>query len=284
MRNVDAGTVASFGEEWTTFDQANVPPQDLDAMFAEYFRIFPWHELPTDAEGVDAGCGSGRWAARVAPRVGRLHCVDASAEALDRARLFLADQPRCVFHHASVADMPLKDESMDFAYSLGVLHHLPDAADAVAACVRKLKPGAPLLVYVYYALENRPAWFRALWWASDVLRQAVSRLPLGARSVFASVAATVVYLPLARTARALERKGYNVETFPLSYYRHRSLFTMRTDARDRFGTPLERRMTRDHLVALMQAAGLAEIVVSPEPPYWCAVGRRAAASAEQLEP
>ena len=49
---------------------------------------------------------------------------------------------------------------MDFGYSLGVLHHLEDTQAGMAACVRKLKPGAPFLVYIYYALENRPIWFR----------------------------------------------------------------------------------------------------------------------------
>jgi hypothetical protein len=46
---------------------------------------------------------------------------------------------------------------MDFGYSLGVLHHLPDPRAGLAACVTKLKPGAPMLVYIYYAFDNRPA-------------------------------------------------------------------------------------------------------------------------------
>jgi hypothetical protein len=58
--------------------------------FAEYFEIFPWDSLPRDAVGFDAGCGSGRWAALVAPRVGWLHYIDASAEALAVAQKSLA--------------------------------------------------------------------------------------------------------------------------------------------------------------------------------------------------
>jgi hypothetical protein len=93
-------------------------------------------------------------------------------------------------------------------------------------------------------------------------------------AVTAAIAA-VVYLPLARLARMLEAAGLNVERLPLSFYRDRSFYTMRTDAFDRFGTRLEQRFTADEVRAMMEAAGLQDIVVSPSSPYWCAVGRRA---------
>jgi 2-polyprenyl-3-methyl-5-hydroxy-6-metoxy-1,4-benzoquinol methylase len=44
---------------------------------------------------------------------------------------------------------------MDFGYSLGVLHHIPDAQKALSDCVKKLKLGAPFLVYLYYSFDNR---------------------------------------------------------------------------------------------------------------------------------
>jgi ubiquinone/menaquinone biosynthesis C-methylase UbiE len=55
--------------------------------------------------------------------------------------------PNCTFTVATVNDLPFPDESMDCGYSLGVLHHIPDTSSALAACVSKLKAGAPLLVY-----------------------------------------------------------------------------------------------------------------------------------------
>ena len=85
-QNFDHATVRDFGSEWQRFDQRGVSHPELMGGFAEYFAIFPWESLPRDAVGFDAGCGSGRWASLVAPRVGRLHCVDASAVALGVAR------------------------------------------------------------------------------------------------------------------------------------------------------------------------------------------------------
>ena len=84
--NMHPKTVEGFGFEWTRFDQSALPEEDLCHIFDGYFRIFPWDKLSPDAVGFDLGCGSGRWAKRVAPRVGILHCIDASAEALSSAR------------------------------------------------------------------------------------------------------------------------------------------------------------------------------------------------------
>ena len=80
--NLDSKTVEGFGDEWARFDQSGVSGAEMASIFDQYFRIFPWAQLPPDAVGFDLGCGSGRWARRVAPRVGRLHCIDASADAL----------------------------------------------------------------------------------------------------------------------------------------------------------------------------------------------------------
>ena len=44
-------------------------------------------------------------------------------------------------HAAPLDAMPLPDNSMDFGYCLGVLHHLPDPEAGLAACVKKLKRG-----------------------------------------------------------------------------------------------------------------------------------------------
>jgi len=273
-QNLDARTVEGFGDEWSTFDQTEVPAAELDRTFRAYFQVFPWDELPPAAAGFDLGCGSGRWAWFVAPRVGLLHCIDASESALDVARRRLRDVPNCELHLASVDALPLADGSMDFGYSLGVLHHVPDTAAAIASAVRALKPGAPLLLYLYYSMENRPWWYRGLWRLSDWARHRLAALPHRAKLLCTTVIAATVYLPLARTARALERRGRAVEDFPLGFYRHRSFYTLRTDAYDRFSTRLEQRFNADEIRSMMQAAGLEDIVFSPQPPFWCVVGRR----------
>jgi SAM-dependent methyltransferase len=124
-QNVDTNVAAGFGKEWSTFRQSEgeFSTVDREAIFQSYFHIFPWNELPPDAVGIDVGCGSGRWSVMVAPKVGHLHLLDASGDALEVARQNLTGAANVSFHLASVGNIPLEDNSLDFAFSLGVLHH-----------------------------------------------------------------------------------------------------------------------------------------------------------------
>lgn len=275
MPNIDPATVRGFGQEWRAFNQAPLSGAEYADLFDRYFGIFPFDELPPAAQGFDLGCGSGRWADGVADKVGLLHCIDPSDEALEVARARLRKRPNVRFHLAGADSIPLADRSQDFGYSLGVLHHVPDTARALADCVRKLKPGAPFLLYLYYRFDNRPAWFRALWTATDLARRGISRMPFPLRKRVTTGIAAIAYWPLARFAKTAERAGMNVSGIPLSFYRHTGFYTMRTDALDRFGTRLEQRFTRIEIEGMMAAAGLTGIVFSECEPYWVACGRKA---------
>lgn len=271
--NIDTKVVAGFGDEWSRFDQSDLAEAELESMFDNYFNIFPWDILRPDATGFDLGCGSGRWAKRVAPRVGELHVIDPSEDALAVARRNLGSAANCHFHLAGVESIPLGDESCDFGYSLGVLHHIPDTGAGIRACVAKLKGGAPFLLYLYYRFDNRPLWFRLLWKGSDIVRQFVSRLPNSLRYGLSQLLAAVVYFPLARTALIMEKLGFFVDAFPLAQYRHSSFYVMRNDALDRFGTRLEKRFTKNEIREMMENAGLENIKFS-ETSFWTAVGTK----------
>ncbi len=274
--NIDEKTVQGFGSEWQAFDQKELPADELARRFDEYFDVFRWDLVHRNSVGFDMGCGSGRWDKLLAPRVGHLHCVDPSSDALDVAQRNLASLPNVSFHNAGVGSPVFAPRSMDFGVSLGVLHHVPDTAAAIKSCVEFLKPGAPLLLYLYYRFDNRPLWFRKVWETSDTVRRGVSRLPFPLRLGFAGVVATTVYWPLARSARALEQLGVDVSNIPLSYYRDSSFYTLRTDALDRFGTRIEHRFTRDEIITMLTDAGCTDIRFSDRTPFWsvCAIRAR----------
>jgi len=272
-KNTDQATVEGFGREWTTFTQSasELTIEDRRAMFESYFAIFPWDILPPHSIGADIGCGSGRWAMLVAHRVGHLHAVDVGAVALSVARSNLADFDNVSFHHASVSALPFEDGALDFAYSLGVLHHVPDTAQAIRDVAAKLKLGAPLLVYLYYAFDGRSAAYRALWKISNAGRLLLCRAPYPVQIIATTIIAHLIYWPLARIAALLEKFGLRPRSWPLRYYRHRSLYVMRTDAFDKFCTRLEQRFTRAQITDMLRAAGLDDIKFSQTEPFWVAL-------------
>jgi len=266
--------VKGFGEEWSRFTNQTLSDHELREMFELYTSVFPWRDLPENAVGFDAGCGSGRWAAFFAPRVGLLHCIDASDAALEIARRTLAGNRNVVFHHQDICELELPAGSCDFGYSLGVLHHIPDTELATALCVEKLKPGAPFLVYLYYDLEDRGRLHKWVLRIVTAVRYVISRLPRVLRSIVADVIAAFVYWPLANLARCLDWAGRNSSWVPLFQYRRRSFYVMRNDALDRFGTRLEKRYSRQDVLLLLEGAGLENVVFADGPPWWVAVGWR----------
>ena len=181
-----------------------------------------------------------------------------------------------MFHCSSIGNLPFEDQSLDFAYSLGVLHHIPDPEAGMRAIASKLRPGAPLLLYMYYAFDNRPAWYRSLWRLSDIVRRVLSRQPQAVKIIIAEAVAFCLYWPVARMAALLSRCGAKIENWPLAYYRDRSLYVMRTDALDRLGTRLEQRFTRIEVAEMFARSGLENVQFSEGPPFWCVVGLKRA--------
>jgi len=270
--NRDEAVIEGFGDEWSRFTQSGLSHSERQRVFDQYFDVFPWQIIDSHSRGADFGCGSGRWACVVAPRVGHLICLDPSPDALEVAKENLNADMNVEFILGDAQSNPIPNDSLDFGYSLGVLHHIPDTQDALRSCVLRLKQGAPFLLYLYYAFENRPFWFRGLWRFSDWIRRFVSRMPYQLRYIVSQMIAILVYWPLARCAKLVASTGANASSLPLFFYRDRSFYVMRTDALDRFGTRLEQRFTRQQIKVMMEVAGLEKVTFSEQEPYWCAVG------------
>lgn len=273
--NLNSEVVSDFGKEWETFSHKDLSNEELTHAFNEYFCIFPFELIGESCIGFDMGCGTGRWAKVIAPRVKLLKCIDPSKLALEQAKENLRHLRNCIFECASVATTDTERESQDFGYCLGVLHHIPDTESGLKNCISKLKRGAPFLLYLYYRFDNKPLWFQVVWKASDFGRRIIAKLPFPFKLALSQVIALSIYLPLARLSLVLEKCKVNVINVPLSAYRNKSLYFMRTDALDRFGTKLEKRFTKSEIQEMMVGAGLQHIRFSDRPPFWVAVGIKA---------
>ena len=75
----------------------------------------------------------------------------------------LKEFDNCKFECGSSNFNSLKDNSQDFGYCLGVLHHTPDPELGLQSCISKLKKGCPFLLYLYYKFDNRPRWYYLIW-------------------------------------------------------------------------------------------------------------------------
>jgi hypothetical protein len=123
---------------------------------------------------------------------------------------------------------------------------------------------------LYYKLENKPIFYRGLFWTSNSLRWVISRLPYALRRSIAQVIAALIYLPLARTAKLLSSTGRNVLNFPLHHYANMPFVMLQNDALDRFGTRLEQRFSKKEIAEMLDNAGfdLSTLKFSDVEPFW----------------
>ena len=58
----------------------------------------------------------------------------------------------------------------------------------------------------------------------------------------------------------------------MSQYKDLSLYVMRTDALDRFGTRVEKRFSKQQIQKMLEDCNFEDIKFSDNAPYWCCVG------------
>lgn len=271
--NVDSASVEHFGHEWATFSHEDgwADEAAFERVFEAYFSPLPDGALGPESVVADFGAGSGRWAAKVAPRVGSLVVVEPSMTAITVARNNLRNLENVSFIQEPIGGASIPSNTFDVGYSIGVLHCVPDPVRALSDIRETLKPGGWFLGYLYYALETRPTWYRALWKGSDFIRARVSGLPPRQKRWTTNCLAALVYYPTARAARIAKLLGGDAKNMPLGFYADKSYYVMRNDAMDRFGTPLEHRFTRREIESMLAAAGYdpSKITFSEGEPFWC---------------
>jgi SAM-dependent methyltransferase len=256
----------TFGEEWKGFPEF-LPEHEKE--FQQYFDLVDLGSLANMRIG-DLGCGIGRWSHFLKDRCREMVLLDFS-EAIFVARENLRGAGNALFFLGDLREMPFRDDFADFLFSLGVLHHLPTGA---LEEVRALSRCAPtLLVFLYYALDNRPAFWRGLLSAVTGVRLALSRAKGPRHRSALTWAFTIcVYLPLIALGHAVRPFGLAGKVPLYDFYRGKSLRRIRQDVYDRFFTRIEQRFRKEEILALRDT--FREVVVSDDPPYWHFLCRR----------
>jgi SAM-dependent methyltransferase len=144
-----AETAANFGWQWQHFTQE-------DHRYAEQFLGWIAPVRPEFFAGkvvLEGGCGKGRhtqlaanWGAKVVIGVDLSAAVESAFAAtrhLENVHIIQADIYR----------LPVR-RKFDYAFSVGVLHHLPDPRGGFKSLASKVKPGGEISAWVYGAENN----------------------------------------------------------------------------------------------------------------------------------
>jgi ubiquinone/menaquinone biosynthesis C-methylase UbiE len=117
------------------------------AIWPQEIPLLHRYPLPAEASILDAGCGTGEGASRLAelfPRA-RVLGVDIIDAHLDLARSRYAKlKPRLSFEHQSVFELSAPDHSFDLTVCRHVLHSIPHADRVIAELARVTRRGGYL--------------------------------------------------------------------------------------------------------------------------------------------
>jgi SAM-dependent methyltransferase len=194
-----AATAAGFGWQWQRFTQA-------DDKYAQQFLgwIAPVEpDFFKNKVVLEGGCGKGRhtqlaaqWGAR------EVIGVDLSA-AVETAFAATRDLPNAHIIQADIYSLPV-GRLFDYAFSVGVLHHLPDPQGGFRSVASKVKPGGHISAWVYGAENNE--WITR--WVNPLRRRLTSRMNPNlllhlskAPAAILFAATKLIYGPLNRSAR-----------------------------------------------------------------------------------
>ena len=270
--NLDQGVIDGFGHEWAAFDYVETKTTEaLDAQFAAYCAPLDLSQFdPATSVAGDFGAGSGRWSSRLAPYFSLVYALEPSDGASTVLKRKFKDSPKIVALQETVGVNSIPVASLDLAMSLGVLHHIPDTALAIKDVSRSIKPGGVFLCYLYYNLENKPAYYKLIFKGVNIMRRIISASPQKVRRLSATVIAAVVYWPLARLSKVFSKIGRNTSNLPLHHYADMPFVMLANDALDRFGTSLEQRFSKAEITEMLCAADfdLTTLKFSEIEPFW----------------
>jgi SAM-dependent methyltransferase len=157
---------ASFGRQWNRYDVAR--PEEDETTFLVKTGVAA--DQLAGRLVLDAGCGGGRYARLVGSSGARVVGADLSSAVIKAAQL-CESLPNVAIIQADLLDLPMADGVFDLVYSIGVLHHTPDARRAFGQIARKVKPGGRLAVWLY----RRNLLLQE--WLNTGLRSVTTRLP-----------------------------------------------------------------------------------------------------------
>jgi SAM-dependent methyltransferase len=191
-------TAANFGWQWQHFTQE-------DKRYAEQFLgwIAPvTPEFFRDKVVLEGGCGKGRHT-QLAARWGAQDVVGVDLSvAVETAFAATRSMPNVHIVQADIYHLPLA-RKFDYAFSVGVLHHLPDPRRGFLSLASKVKPGGHLTGWIYGAENNE--WI--VRFVNPVREQITSRMDRRVLLHLSKIPATWLYLATKLVYGPLNKNG-----------------------------------------------------------------------------
>jgi SAM-dependent methyltransferase len=247
---VEERTADAFGYEWNRYSEL---ADRYRQQFLDWIRpVEP--AFFEDRVVLEGGCGKGRHTALAAGFGARAVVAVDLGNAVEAAFANTRHLPNAHIVQADLKRPPVK-RTFDYAFSIGVLHHIPDPEAGFQALVSKLVPGGAISAWVYGREGN--GWIVHL--VSPVRERLTSRMPhalLDAASALLTVpvflASRFLYAPTKGRLAGMKLPYGEYLSYigPFPYREQRSIVF------DHLVAPVAFYIARDEFAAWFRRAGL----------------------------
>jgi len=253
-------TQQSFGYQWTVFGEMN--DQFRDDFLNYISPVGP--EFFVGKRGLDAGCGFGRHLYYAAQFGAQMIGMDFS-KAIIRAKDIAGTLDGVQFVQGDLQKPPLRPHSLDFVYSIGVLHHTPDPEGTFQALLPLIRPGGAIFIWVYS--KSRRLTNMLL----EAVRRVSSWLPLSVTRTLSFLGALVDWCGFILPYRLAQRLfGASIDRFVwprIKLYARYPFQVVYADWFDRLSAPIRFYYDGEDLAGWAARAGLINVQISPTGVY-----------------
>lgn len=210
--------------------------------------------------GIDLGCGNGYdiyAMAKPNPNV-KFFGIDVS-DGVFTARRMTKNLQNVFLMAASAEALPFKDQSFDFGYSYGVLHHLSNPDVGFSELTRIIQKGGSVFLYLYEDHKDNFIKFMALKGVSFI-RKYTTKLSPHSLSLLCLLLSPLVVIGFAWPSRILARFKFTkgvANKIPFNF--GKGLFSVKADLFDRFGAPVEHRFSERQIRELFSLYGYSKV-------------------------
>lgn len=268
----------SFGAQWNAFAKSQIDRAGYIESQVRFDSEIGWTQDQLSGKSVvEVGAGAGRFVDIVSKRGPELVIGLDITDAVDAAcqNVF---RDNVMFVQGDIFESPIRSESVDFAYSIGVLHHTPNPQQAFELMVDLVKTDGNVGVSLYeISLYHRPnrttlrvAAMDALWALNmlrcELFRMITTRVPDKLMIAYCKTVVPVLHVinkvPVLRLVRYL---------FPSTCYRNLPMICSMVDTMDSYSTKIVHQYRAKDIFQWFRKLGLREIVVMNSRAGWVSI-------------
>ena len=197
----------SFGKQWKTFAKTQLDNDKIKESETRFKSELGWNANELKGKTVlEFGSGAGRFVDVVSRAGAKLIVGVDVTDAVDASQDNLSSRNNVSFIQADLFHLPIRKNSFDYVYSIGVLHHTPDPKAAFNKMIETTKVDGSIGLSLYeISLYNRPnrntLWVstKELFWAlnmwrCELFRNLTTRLPQSLFLVYCKTAIPILHI------------------------------------------------------------------------------------------